>query len=128
MKNMVCASLAESERGGLDHYKYVADQLNIAGEKVKKAGMQLCYHNHDFEFVKQGDQYPYDILRATDSDLVKMEMDIYWVSKAGQDPVSLFKQHPGRFPLWHVIGFLPGEASGPASSIRGEKIWRSPSK
>jgi len=102
LKYMVCAWLSPEERGTLDHYKKVADDLNAAGEKCKKAGIQLCYHNHNFEFEKQGDQYPYDILMATDKDLVKMEMDIYWIKKAGQDPIALFKKHPGRFPLWHV--------------------------
>ncbi len=102
IKYMVCAYLSTDERGDLDHYKKVADELNKAGERCKKAGIQLCYHNHDFEFIKQNDQYPYDILLSTDKDLVKMEMDIYWVTKAGQDPVALFNQHPGRFPLWHV--------------------------
>ena len=102
IKYMVCAYLSDVERGNLDHYKYVADQLNIAGERCKKSGIQLCYHNHNFEFEKQGDTYPYDILMATDKDLVKMEMDIYWVKKAAQDPIALFNKHPGRFPLWHV--------------------------
>lgn len=102
VKYMVCAYLAESERGTLDHYKYVADQLNKAGERCQKAGLQLCYHNHDFEFQAQDGQLPYDLLLATDKKLVKMELDLYWVSKAGKDPLDLFKQHPGRFPLWHV--------------------------
>ncbi len=102
LKYMVCAFLAEEERGNLDHYKKVAEQLNTAGERCKKAGIQLCYHNHDFEFIKQGDQYPYDILLSTDKDLVKMEIDLYWVTKAGHDPIKLFNEHPGRFPLWHV--------------------------
>ena len=102
LKYMVCAWLSPTERGTLDHYKKVADDLNVAGEKCKKAGIQLCYHNHNFEFEKQGDQYPYDILMATDKDLVKMEMDIYWIKKAGQDPIALFKKHPGRYPLWHA--------------------------
>ena len=102
LKYMVCAYLSETERGDIDHYKKVADQLNIAGERCKKAGIQLCYHNHNFEFVKQGDTLPYDILLGTDKELVKMEMDMYWVTKAGQDPMTLFKQNPGRFPLWHI--------------------------
>ena len=102
LKYMVCAFLSPAERGGLDHYKYVADQLNIAGEKCKKAGIQLCYHNHDFEFVKQDNAYPMDILFAADKDLVKFEMDLYWVTKAGMDPITLFNQHPGRFPLMHL--------------------------
>ena len=102
LKYMVCAYLAESERGDIDHYKKVADGLNKAGERCKKAGMQLCYHNHNFEFEKQGDTYPYDILLSTDKDLVKMEIDLYWIAKAGQDALKLFSEHPGRFPLWHV--------------------------
>lgn len=101
LKYMVCAYLSDVERGGLDHYKYVADQLNIAGERCKKSGIQLCYHNHDFEFVKQDGKYPFDILLGADKNLVKMEMDLYWVSKAGMDPIELFNQHPGRFPLLH---------------------------
>jgi sugar phosphate isomerase/epimerase len=102
LKYMVCAFLSPAERGGLDHYKYVAEQLNIAGEKCKKAGMQLCYHNHDFEFAKQDNTYPMDILFGADKDLVKFEMDLYWVTKAGMDPIALFNQHPGRFPLMHL--------------------------
>ena len=102
VKYMVCAYLSDAERGGLDHYKYVADQLNKAGERCQKAGLQLCYHNHDFEFATQDGKLPYDLLLATDSKLVKMELDLYWVSKAGKDALTLFKQHPGRFPLWHV--------------------------
>jgi sugar phosphate isomerase/epimerase len=102
IKYMVCAYLSNDERGKLDHYKYVADQLNIAGEKCKKSGIQLCYHNHDFEFEKQEDKYPYDILMGTDNNLVKMELDLYWIKKAAQDPIAFFNKHPGRFPLWHV--------------------------
>ena len=100
---MVCAWLSEQERGGIDHYKYIAEQLNKAGERCKKAGIQLCYHNHDFEFQSQNGTVPYDVLlNSTDKNLVKMEMDLYWVTKAGQDPLALFNQHPGRFPLWHL--------------------------
>ena len=102
VKYMVCAYLSEPERGNLDHYKYVADQLNKAGERCQKAGLQLCYHNHDFEFAAQDGKLPYDLLLATDKKLVKMELDLYWVTKAGHDPLTLLKQHPGRFPLWHV--------------------------
>ncbi|HET7116325.1 MAG TPA: sugar phosphate isomerase/epimerase, partial [Hanamia sp.] len=102
LKYMVCAYLSPTERGNLDDYKKVADELNVAGEKCKKAGIQLCYHNHNFEFVPQDGKIPYDILLGTDKSLVKMEMDIYWIKKAGQDPIALFRAHPGRFPLWHV--------------------------
>jgi len=103
LKYMVCAYLSAAERGSLDHYKQVADDFNKAGETCKKAGIQLCYHNHDFEFIQQDGKYPYETLLAnTDKDLVKMEMDMYWVTKANQDPLALIDEHPGRFPLWHI--------------------------
>lgn len=103
IKYMVCAYLSDKERGTLAHFQQVAENLNKGGEICKKAGIQLCYHNHDFEFATQDGRYPYDILlSSTDADLVKMEMDIYWMYKAKQDPIAMFKKHPGRFPLWHV--------------------------
>ena len=103
VKYMVCAYLSEEERGDIDHYKQLAEQFNKAGERCKKANIQFCYHNHDFEFAEQNTQLPYDVLlNNTDKDLVKMELDLYWVTKAGHDPIKLFNQHPGRFPLWHV--------------------------
>lgn len=103
LKYMVCAYLSDEERGTLDHYKQVADDFNKAGETCKEAGIQLCYHNHDFEFIQQDGKYPYEtILANTDKDLVKMEMDMYWVTKAKQDPVKLIEENPGRFPLWHL--------------------------
>jgi len=103
IKYMVCAYLSNPERGNLDKYKKLADHFNVAAEKCKKAGIQFAYHNHDFEFVQQDGKYPYEILLDnTDKNLVKMEMDIYWTVKAKQDPIALFNQHPGRFPLWHV--------------------------
>jgi len=103
LKYMVCAYLLDSERGTLSHYKQVAEKLNWAGGICKKAGIQLCYHNHDFEFIKQDGKLPYEaLLNYTDEDLVKMEMDIYWMYRAKQNPIAMFERYPGRFPLWHV--------------------------
>jgi sugar phosphate isomerase/epimerase len=102
-KYMVLAYLAENDRKTIDDYKKHAASFNTAGEKCKKAGLQFAYHNHDFEFKDMNGQMGYDVLmKETDPKLVKFEMDIYWVSKAGHDPMQLFKQHPKRFPLWHV--------------------------
>ena len=103
IKYMVCAYLSATERGGLDHYKKLAAEFNKAATTCKKAGIQFCYHNHDFEFEKQEGKYPYDILlNETDKSLVKMEMDLYWVSRAGMDPLALINKNPGRFPLFHL--------------------------
>lgn len=103
IKYMVCAYLSETERGGTDRYKQISERLNKAGEICKKSGIQLCYHNHDFEFKKENGKFMYEILLSnTDKNLVKMEMDLYWINKAGQDPLALINKYPGRFPLWHV--------------------------
>ena len=95
--------MSEEKRKNIDQYKVLAERLNRAGEIVKKANLQLAYHNHDFEFADYNGEHGYDILlNKTDSDLVKMEMDLYWVVRAGYDPIALFKSNPGRFHLWHV--------------------------
>lgn len=100
-KYMMCAYLFPDERKKLDDYKGYAELFNKAGEVCKKHGIQFGYHNHDFEFMSLEGQMPYDILLSTDKKLVQMELDLYWVVYAGKDPVELFKQNPGRFPLLH---------------------------
>ncbi|TZF84583.1 sugar phosphate isomerase/epimerase [Pedobacter sp. BS3] len=95
--------LDEKLRTSIDNYKSIAAKFNQAGEWCKKEGLQLAYHNHNFEFQKHGDSIGYDIfLKETDPDLVKFELDLYWVVRAGYNPVKLFQQHPGRFVMWHV--------------------------
>jgi sugar phosphate isomerase/epimerase len=102
-KYMVCAYLFPEERTKIDDYKAFADLFNKSAEVCKAAGIQFCYHNHDFEFKELGGKMPYDIITSgTDKNLVKLELDLYWATMANQDPVALFKKHPGRFPLWHV--------------------------
>jgi sugar phosphate isomerase/epimerase len=102
-KYMVLAFLMPSERKTTDDYKKVADLLNKAGETCQKAGIQLGYHNHDFEFETIGNTLPFDILMGeTDPNLVKAELDLYWAVKANRQPLDLFKKYPGRIALWHV--------------------------
>jgi sugar phosphate isomerase/epimerase len=99
---ITCAWIDERERT-LNGYREVAELFNRSGEAARKAGLQLCYHNHDFEFARLGDTVPYDLLlRDCDPKLVKMEMDIYWLVKGGRDPLEYFQWYPGRFPLVHV--------------------------
>jgi sugar phosphate isomerase/epimerase len=96
--------LVDTLRTSLDDYKRLADRLNKAGGIVKDAGMRLAYHNHNFEFKDWGDgKTGYDILLTqTDQKLVFFEMDMYWVTKAGADPIKLIQANPGRFKMWHV--------------------------
>lgn len=97
-----------------EELKMSIDTLNKTGEACKKAGIQLCYHNHDKEFEKLDGKVIYDtMLSELDANNVKMELDLCWVTKAGVDPVALFKKHPGRFPLWHVKD-LSKDKTGPA--------------
>lgn len=86
-----------------DDFKVIADKLNKAGELCKAAGLRLSYHNHDFEFQSLNGVALYDVmLKETDARLVDFEMDIYWVVRAGRDPIKLMEANPKRFPLWHV--------------------------
>jgi sugar phosphate isomerase/epimerase len=97
---LVCASTPAET---LEEVKQSIDTLNKTSEAAKKAGVMLAYHNHDFEFKSLDGKVIYDrFLSETNADLLKMELDLCWVTKAGVDPVELFKKHPGRFPLWHV--------------------------
>lgn len=97
------AWLDENERNSLDALKRTCEVINKAAEVSKQYGLRMAYHNHAFEFDKVEGEVIYDVmLKELDPALVAMEMDIYWVAFAGLDPVTLFKNHPGRFELWHV--------------------------
>ena len=100
---IVCPWMPEELRGDAEGWKRVAQSLNKAGADIKKAEMQLAYHNHNFEFKDFNGKLGYDILlEEADPNLVKMEMDLYWTTKAGADPLKYFAKHPRRFPLVHV--------------------------
>ena len=108
---LVCSSIPVNT---LDEIKTAVDVFSKAGEACKKNGVEFAYHNHQTEFDKIEGQRPFDyILNNTDKDLVKMELDLAWATKAKQDPVELFKLHPGRYPLWHVKD-LDKETMNPA--------------
>ena len=94
----------------LDDYKWSAGQFNKIGEQVKKAGLQLGYHNHNFEFrTFEGGVTGYsELLRLTDPDLVKLEMDCGWVTVAGHDPVEYLHKFPDRYKLLHIKDFKRG--------------------
>lgn len=86
-----------------DEFKEVADKMNKAGEICKASGLSLGYHNHNFEWKPIDGTTFYDtLLSNTESALVHMEMDIYWVVRSNQDAVKLFEAHPGRFALCHL--------------------------
>jgi len=90
-------------RKTLDDWKNFAQVFNHAGQAAHDAGIPFAYHNHDFEFPKMDGQVPYDVLlQNTDPKLVQLEIDLYWITKGGQDPLAYFARWPGRVPLVHV--------------------------
>ena len=95
--------IPEERRKTLDDWKSVAGVFNRAAKMAHDAGLQFAYHNHDFEFPKVDGQVPYDVLlQNTDPKLVQLEIDLYWMTKGGQDPLAYFARWPGRIPLVHV--------------------------
>ncbi|WP_405414729.1 sugar phosphate isomerase/epimerase family protein [Maribacter sp. Asnod1-A12] len=88
----------------LENFKVLPDKLNRIGEQVTKAGLQFAYHNHDFEFTDHNGEQGYNIiLSGTDSDLVKLQMDMYWVEHSSdKSPAELIAENPGRYVMWHI--------------------------
>lgn len=96
--------VADEDRKSVAGYQKMVADWNMVGKVMKDSGIQFGYHNHNFEFDTVEGKVPYfDIfLTEMDKDLVIMELDLFWASKAGQNPVELFKKYPGRFQLFHM--------------------------
>lgn len=118
---LVNAWVDESIRKQPDAWKRIAETYNGAGEASKRAGIQFAYHNHHFEFAPRADaggKLPYDILlESCDPALVKMELDLCWITAAGKDPLDYFRRYPGRFPMVHVKGLRKIPTDGATASI-----------
>jgi sugar phosphate isomerase/epimerase len=103
---IVCPGIPGAQQKQPDGYKRVVELFNTAGETSSKSGIMLAYHNHTWEFQPDpqlGGKRPFDfLLDSTDPKFCNIEMDIGWLTVAGQDPVSYFNRYPGRFPLVHV--------------------------
>lgn len=105
---------AGATAGGMtpEEARRTADLANRIGEQARRVGLQYAYHNHDFEFADQGEgAIGYDLLlRETDPQLVKFEIDCGWMRLGGRDPRAYFARYPHRFPMIHVKDFLPASA------------------
>jgi sugar phosphate isomerase/epimerase len=88
----------------IENFKILTDKLNKIGEQVTNAGLEFAYHNHDFEFTDHNGEQGYDIILAgTDSSLVKLQMDMYWVEHSStKSPSELIAENPGRYVMWHI--------------------------
>ncbi len=103
LTNLVFPYLFPEDRGGIDIYKNLAEQLSKAGEICQRSGIQLSYHPHAFEFQAMEDTSPFQLLiEGTDAALVALEVDVFWVSVAGRDPTQFIRDHAGRMRLLHL--------------------------
>lgn len=114
-KWMILAWLAPPERGSAEKYNAHADAL-LAGQAIaQKAGITLAYHNHEFEFDPIGATNGYEILlERVKGSGIQFEMDLYWMSVAGKNPLSYWSRFPGQFPMVHV----KDSAGAPANEMR----------
>ncbi len=95
-------------------WKRRADLFNQCGKLAQDAGVQFCYHAHYNEFARVDHTCGYDImLTRCDPNLLNMEMDIFWTTYAGVDPLRYFRLYPGRFPLLHIKDLYKDVAVNP---------------
>lgn len=104
--------LDPSQRKNADDWKRLLDRINRLAPITRDAGLRLAYHNHDFEFgaSPSGGTFLDSLITNTDPALVDFEMDVYWVTKAGSDPLALMAKYPRRFPLLHLKDSTPAPA------------------
>jgi sugar phosphate isomerase/epimerase len=122
---LVAPWIPQEKRMTLDGWKRIAEEFNRVGQVAKDAGIQFAYHNHDFEFPKMEGQVPYDVLlQSTDPKLVQLEIDLYWITKGGQDPLAYFARWPGRVPLVHVKDSMGGPEHKMVDVGQGKIEWR----
>ena len=103
--------LIPEHRPGTPNFEYVVAFIEIIAKAAKKLGMQMLYHNHDFEFMKLDGKYALDILYETvPADLLKTELDVCWVNVGGEEPAAYLRKYAGRAPVVHLKDFF-GEKS-----------------
>lgn len=92
------------EYRSMEGYKMLAEKLNRIGEQVNDAGLGFAYHNHGYEFTDHNGDHGFAlILRETDPELVKLQLDMYWVAhNTTESPADIIDRDPGRFVMWHI--------------------------
>ncbi len=113
LRYMVCPMLpTKMQNTSLDPFKQAAEKFNQWGEQAQKANLRFAFHNHNYEFQKFGNTTGFETLVAqTDPKLVWFEMDCYWVTQAGSDPVTLMKSLGSRVRMLHIKDRVGGVAT-----------------
>jgi len=100
---VILPAIPEEKRKTLDDYKRMAEQFNKIGEAAKNAGVKFAYHNHGYGLKETDGQIPLKlILDGTDPSLVFFEMDLYWTTAGGADPIAYLEAYKNRYHLMHV--------------------------
>ena len=104
--------IEEADRKSISGFQKMVAEWNKVGKIMKENGVQFGYHNHNFEFGPVEGKIPYfDVfLPEMDKEYMTLELDLFWVTKAGINPVELFKKYPGRFQLFHMKDMYTKEA------------------
>ena len=109
---IVCPFVPKEQRQTFDDWRRLARLFNQAGEKARQAGLQFCYHNHNFEFeLFDGKPALEHLYEMTDPELVKAELDVYWIAYAGHDPAAYIRRYSGRVPIVHMKDMDPSDRS-----------------
>ena len=104
---VVIPYLNEEYRPGKEKFREVIEGAKFLGEKAKALGLQLAYHNHDFEFDKIGEEYALDVLyREVSAELLQTQLDTCWVNVGGEDPVTYIHKYSGRAEMIHLKDFV----------------------
>ena len=110
-KYVVVPYLMPEHRPDHPNFPYVVEFIGCLGKAAKSLGMQMLYHNHDFEFLTIDGKYALDVLYDTvPADLLKTELDTCWVNVGGEVPAEYIKKYSGRTPVVHLKDFY-GEKS-----------------
>lgn len=122
MSEMVCSSFGLPKTAGVDDYLSASDQLNKAGEKIKAAGMQAGFHNHEIEFSTIDGKLVYDeMLKRLDPSLVKMQFQTQVIT-IGYKAADYFKKYPGRFVSAHLSDWTKDNKEVPVG--KGVIQWK----
>jgi sugar phosphate isomerase/epimerase len=120
---VVLPAIPQEKRQTLDDYKKIADAFNVIGDQARREGLRFAYHNHGYGLQEMQGQVPLKlILEHTDRQLVFLEMDIYWMTAGGGDPVEYLRAYPGRYRMMHLkdmqkLMHFKGDGGDPAQWI-----------
>ncbi len=123
LKQMILATFWLPKEAKMSDWMKAVDATNKIGEQTKKAGIQLGFHNHEFEFQKIDGELIYDKLMSEfDPKFVKMQFQVD-VVKLGYQAADYFEKYPGRFISIHLQDWSPSEKKEVAIG-QGEVDWK----